>query len=318
MGSFMLLELVGTLRESQKLFFRNVKLMSCIFLLIISLSSILFLSCMLSIKPPITDFALKARLLPATSPGTPEFANLLSTLKGELRLFVGLEWIFVIAFCFSSLFFATASILASAVTYCGKDMSIKELLSRAVKSLKRPFLTWFYITLLRLGYYLFLIAFLVSLVLILDLTFTEPSLSSIIILLPAIVFEAYLAVVWNLALVVSVLEEKCGIEALGKAGQLIKGLRMRGLFLNLLFVALSYLVSHGVHKFGKTVMSSNAAMIPLLLLNSISCLIIMFNLMAYTVLYHDCKATHGEELEMQGDTENTKVAFTPLISADLP
>ncbi|XP_021803559.1 uncharacterized protein LOC110747760, partial [Prunus avium] len=198
MGSFMLLELVGTLKESQKLFFRNVKLMSCIFLLIISLSSILFLSCMLSIKPPITDFSLKARLLPATSPGTPEFANLLSSLKGDLRLFVGLEWIFVIAFCFSSLFFATASILASAVTYCGKDMSIKELLSRAVKSLKRPFLTWFYITLLRLGYYLFLIAFLVSLVLIFDLTFTEPSLSSIIILLPAIVFEAYLAVVWNL------------------------------------------------------------------------------------------------------------------------
>ncbi|BFG20795.1 hypothetical protein CerSpe_070690 [Prunus speciosa] len=281
------------------------------------LCSILFLSFMLSIKPPITDFALKARLLPAMSPGTPEFAILLRTLKGDLRLFVGLEWIFVIAFCFSSLFFATASILASAVTYCGKDMSIKELLSRAVKSLKRPFLTWFYITLLRLGYCLFLIAFLVSLVLIFDLTFTEPSLSSIIILLP-VVFEAYLAVVWNLALIVSVLEEKCGIEALGKAGQLIKGLRMRGLFLNLLFVALSYPVSHGVHKFGKTVMSSNAARIPLLLLNSISCLIIMFKLMAYTVLYHDCKATHGEELEMQGGTENTRVAFTPLISADLP
>ncbi|XP_021825388.1 uncharacterized protein LOC110766378 [Prunus avium] len=317
MGSFMLLELVGTLMESQKLCFRNVKLMSCIFLLIISLSSILFLSNMLSIKPSITDFALKANLL-AMNIGTPEFGNLLNTLKGDLRLFVGLEWIFVFAFCFFSLFFATASILASAVTYCGKDMSIKELLSRAVKLLKRPFLTWFYITLLHLGYCLFLITFLGPLVLIFNLTFTMPSLLSIIIFLLALVFEAYLAVVWNLALVVSVLEENCGIEALGKAGQLIKGLKIRGFFLNLLFGAVSLPVFYGVHKFGKTVMSSNAAMIPLLLLNSISCLIGMFKLMAYTVLYHDCKATHGEELEMKGGTEYTKVAFTPLISADLP
>lgn len=317
MGSFMLLELVGTLMESQKLFFRNVKLMSCISLLIISTSSILFLSNMLSIKPSITDFTLKANLL-AMSIGTPEFANLLNTLKGDLRLFVAIEWIFAFVFCFFSLFFATASILASAVTYCGKDMSIKELPSRAVKSLKRPFLTWFYITLLHLGYCLFLITFLFPLAVIFDLTFTTPSLLSIIIFLIALVFEAYLAVVWNLALVVSVLEEMCGIEALGKAGQLIKGLKMRGFFLNLLFAALSLPVFYGVHKFGKTVMSSNAAMIPLLLLNSISCLIGMFKLMAYTVLYHDCKATHGEELQMQGGTEYTKVAFTPLVSADLP
>lgn len=124
--------------------------------------------------------------------------------------------------------------------------------------------------------------------------------------------KTYLAVVWNLALVVSVLEEICGIEALGKAEQLIKGSKQRGFSLNILFGALSLSVFCGV------LMSENAAMIPLLLLNSIYCLIEMFKLTTYTVLYHECKETHGEELEMQGGTKYTKVAFTPLISADAP
>ncbi|KAH0993292.1 hypothetical protein GBA52_004775 [Prunus armeniaca] len=123
-------------------------------------------------------------------------------------------------------------------------------------------------------------------------------------------FQAYLAVVWNLALLVSVLEKICGIEALGKAEQLIKGSKRHGFSLNILFGALSLSVFCGV------LMSENAAMIPLLLLNSMYCLIEMFKLTTYTVLYHECKETHGEELEMQEGTKYTKVAFTPLISAD--
>ncbi|CAL8990830.1 unnamed protein product [Prunus brigantina] len=132
METFMLLELVGTLWEAQKLFFRNVKLMFSIFLLIISLSSILFVSNMFSIKQLITDFAHETSLVPAMD--------------------------------------AT---------------------------------------------------FLVPSLLIFDLTFTM--VASITVFLLALVFQAYLAVVWNLELVVSVLEEICGIEALGKAEQLIKG-----------------------------------------------------------------------------------------------
>ncbi|CAB4292812.1 unnamed protein product [Prunus armeniaca] len=152
-------------------------------------------------------------------------------------------------------------------------------------------------------------AFLVPSLLIFDLTFTTVAFSITVFLL-ALVFQAYLAVVWNLALLVSVLEKICGIEALGKAEQLIKGSKRHGFSLNILFGALSLSVFCGV------LMSENAAMIPLLLLNSMYCLIEMFKLTTYTVLYHECKETHGEELEMQEGTKYTKVAFTPLISAD--
>lgn len=318
MKFYMLLDFVGILRETLKLFLKNVKLMSCIILLIISFSSILLVSHMYSIKPLLIDFNLNAALLPSTVAGTPDFNHLLVTLKEDLRLFVGLEWLFISASCFASLFFTTASILASGVTYRGQDLSVKELLSRAVKSLKRPFVTWFYVTLLDLGFYLFIIVFLLPLLLTFDLTYTTPAFSKTIFLL-ALVFQAYLAVVWNLALVVSVLEEKSGIEALGKAGQLIKGSMLRGFFLNLLSGAFSLLVFYGWHKTG-TNKSLNAATIPLLLMNLIFCFIRMSMLMIYTVLYHKCKETHGEELEMQGSTEYTKVATSasaPFIGADV-
>lgn len=305
----MLLELVGTLWEAQKLFFRNVKLMFSIFLLMIYLSSSLLVSYIFSFNQLITDFAHETSLVPAMGAGTPEFPNLLNTLKDHLRLFR--LWYLIFTFCFAWLFFTTASISASAVTYCGKDLSIKELLSRTVKSLKRLFLTWFYINLLHLGYRLFFIQFLVPPLLSFDHTFTTAAFSITLFLL-ALVFQAYLAVVWNLALVVSVLEEICGIEAIGKAEQLIKGSKRRGFSLNILFGALSLSVFCGV------LMSENAAMIPLLLLNSMYWLIEMFKLTTYTILYHECKETHGEELEMQEGTEYTKVAFTPLISADAP
>ncbi|KAK9931977.1 hypothetical protein M0R45_019230 [Rubus argutus] len=40
----------------------------------------------------------------------------------------------------------------------------------------------------------------------------------------------------------------------------------------------------------------------------------MVSRMAYTVLYYECKASHGEELELQGRLEYTKVIWaTPLI-----
>ncbi|KAK9931971.1 hypothetical protein M0R45_019225 [Rubus argutus] len=314
---YKLFRFVGVLRESQKLFLRNGKLMSSITILIILLSSILLVVNLFSIKPSITDLALKATFLPMTIPGSPEFADLLTSLKNDLRLVIGLEGIFILAFSFSSLFFATASILASGVTYCGKNLSVKELLSRGMKSLKRPFVTWFYIMLLHLGYCLFLIAFLVPLVLLFSPKFTL-SAFSIIVLIAATLFQAYLAVVWNLALVVSVLEEKWGMEALGKAGQLIKGSKLCGFFLNIIFGVFSFSVIYGLKKIGNTAFSGSEIVIPLILLNSMS-LIRLFSLMAYTVLYYKCKETHGEELEMQGGVEHqyTKVtAVTPLISSD--
>ena len=56
------------------------------------------------------------------------------------------------------------------------------------------------------------------------------TLSATIIFILAVVFLSYLSVVWDLAFVVSVLEEKRGIDALGRAAELVKGLKLNGFF----------------------------------------------------------------------------------------
>ncbi|XP_050371810.1 uncharacterized protein LOC126789800 [Argentina anserina] len=198
-----------------------------------------------------------------------------------------------------------------------KDLCIKELLPKALKSLKRPIVTWFFITMLDLGYFSILLAFVLPLVLIFNLKLTVSAFTIIPCLL-ALVVRTYLAVVWNLALVVSILEEKCGIEALGKAGQLIKGSKLRGFFLNLV-LATSSLVLFVLYTTLAKAVPVKAVIVPLLLFNSVFCLVTMVSRMAYTVLYYESKATHVEELELHGSSEYTKVSSsaTPLINEDV-
>ena len=59
------------------------------------------------------------------------------------------------------------------------------------------------------------------------------------------VFISYLSVVWDLAFVVSVLEEKCGIDAIGRAAELVKGFKLSGFFLNIVFGILSFVMIPG-------------------------------------------------------------------------
>ncbi|KAK9931973.1 hypothetical protein M0R45_019226 [Rubus argutus] len=267
--------------------------MSSITLLFIFVTSFVEVIKMYSLKPTITGA---------------EFESPVTAVKYDFRLFPAVgtntEGSGII------LIFASASILASAVSYCGKDLSIKELLQKAEKSWKRPFVTWLYITLLRILPLIFFGLFEPPLMLI----FTC-SAFAIVTYIIALVVGTYLNVFCNLALVVSVLEEKCGIEAHRKAGQLIKGSKLRGFCLNLVIKLLSMVFSY-LYQTDDKLMPAKALIIPLLFLNCFVCVITMISLMAHTVLYYECKAIHGGELELQGRLEFTKViSSTPLIDA---
>uniref|UniRef100_A0A2N9HBX9 Transmembrane protein n=1 Tax=Fagus sylvatica TaxID=28930 RepID=A0A2N9HBX9_FAGSY len=310
MELYTVLGFVGILKESNKIFLKNVKLMAFITLTILSLHSLLFLSYTFSIKPLINDFIINATFLQITTPGTSEYAKLLIAVKKDVKLFVGLEWIFILATSITSLFSASITILAAGVTHIGEDMSIKDLLLRIVKSWKRPFITGFYITLLDLGFGFLTWATLSSFMLFFEGPFTSslPPYFWVILSL-AMVFKSYLAVVWNLALVVSVLEERRGIDALGRAGNLVKGLKLRGFFLNILFGLLS---SVAVPGFKLTNGKQSTALRVAIVLFFFNCLLVvtMFAMMAFTVFYYECKKNQGEEIESKESFEYTKIANT--------
>ncbi|POO03308.1 Transmembrane protein [Trema orientale] len=310
---------VRILKESYKIFSKNGKLIPSITLLFLFLSSIFLLSNIFSIKPYITDFVVNLTSMLLT-PSSSDFANLITPMKYDLRIFAGIEWLFVFANTAASLLFATAAILSSSAKYVGKNeylLDLKGLLSWIGKTWKRPFITLFYTTLLDLGYVFFVLAFLVPFV----LTFGHELLGNLsvfsisIIALLAALFYLYLAIVWTLAMVVSVLEEKSGIQALGRAEQLVEGMKIKGFLLKLVFGALYYVLLQllRITTSGKK-STATIVCIWLLVVNSV-CFVKMFSLTVFTIFYYECKKTHGEEVsETQGRVEYNKAASDmPLI-----
>ncbi|KAJ0032025.1 hypothetical protein Pint_14261 [Pistacia integerrima] len=317
MASHFLLGFVDILREALKIFHKNGKLMASFTLLTLSVHSLLFLFNIFSMKSLLSKWITDESRLLFTSPNIPKYANLLVAAQKDIRILVGTEWIFLVISSFISFFFSSATILASATTYSGKNFSLKDLFSTAASSFKRPFLTLLYLTLFGVGY--FFLA-LVLLPLPLTMSFQSPSALKVYFILLSVSAEAlydYLAVVWTLALAVSVLEESYGIEALGKAAKIVKGMEMHGFLVNLVMTILSFIVRQGFKFLKFKDFAAVEVIIGLLILNSLW-LVKMFGLMAYTVLYYQCNKTHGEEVELQGDLEYSKIPNFQFITENIP
>ncbi|KAH7569311.1 hypothetical protein JRO89_XS06G0142500 [Xanthoceras sorbifolium] len=262
------------------------------------------------IKPLIADM-VKLSMVLVTDPTSPQIGNLLIRMKEDIRAIVGGEWISALVSVVSSLFFATSTIIASAVIHGGKNLSVKELLLSTIRSLKRPFHTWFYTALFGLGYNFFVLANLLSTVLTVQHPVASKALCIVLVVLASVLY-AYLAVVWILAFVISVLEEKSGIEALGKAAELVKGMQLHGFLLNLLYTISGSVLVQGIRLIPLKQSSAFHVIIGLLVINSHR-LVWMFCLMAFTVFYHQCKKTHEEEVELRVSFEYSKIPTTLLI-----
>lgn len=303
----MIMGFLETLRETQKMFLKNRNLIASITSVSLLLYSVLLLCNFFSIKPLITDLLAKQSLLFITSPSAAEFTDVLLAIRESLCTFAQVEYVFILAFSVISLFFSMATILASAITYAEKTLPFKDLLSITVKSCKRTFITLFYVHLFIVGYVTLAWLFLFPMLLTSKLRAVTLLLSIL-----ALIFYVYLDILWTLATVISVLEERHGIEALGKASQIVKGMEPHGFLLNLLFTVLSSTVFQGLGLISQKQSPVITIIIGLIVLNCI-CLIRMCWFIAYTVFYWKCKKIHGEEVELQGTTEYSSSATTPLI-----
>ncbi|KAL5773067.1 hypothetical protein ACOSP7_012686 [Xanthoceras sorbifolium] len=278
----------------------------------LTLYSILYLFNFFSTKSLITKWIYNQSFLLLTTSNSPEYANILIGLNKDIRMFVSIEWIFLLI---SSFFFSTATILASSITHAGKPLSLKELLSMTARSLKRPFVTLVYVTLFGVGYIFLALVTLLPLMVTSGDPFVLKALFIVLSILTAALY-AYLAIIWTLALVISILEENYGIEAHGKAAKIVKGRVLHGFLVNLLITVLTYILFLGFVS-SSTRLAAVQIMIGLLTLNSIW-LVRMFGLMAYTVLYYQCKKSHGEEVELQWSTEHSKIHTLPLLTENIP
>ncbi|OMO51022.1 hypothetical protein CCACVL1_30051 [Corchorus capsularis] len=315
----LLLDLLTLLVDTYKIYLKNGRLMALIAALIISLHSMLYLFNIFSLKPLISDLLIKQSFLLLTSPGTPEFTNVFVGIQSDIKIFAGVEWIFLLLSAIASIFFTVSITHASALIRGGKTTSMKDLVIRTIRSWKRPFVTSFYITLFSLGYIFLSLITLLPLVLILGNQVIS-SYSGILLSILAMVFYIYLSVVWNLSIIVSILEEKSGIQALGKADGIVKGMKLQGFILSLVLTILSVILFQGfrwIINFNVKRSETVRILMVLLVLNSIW-MVRMFGHTAYTVLYYKCKKNHGEEVELEAEMEYTKIPAAPLLNESIP
>ncbi|XP_049412782.1 uncharacterized protein LOC125875790 [Solanum stenotomum] len=294
---------LSILKESLQLIPRNGKLLALTCFLQILFSSILLSILNFELNFLFHDIILKTSILSTSIDDTFKLMEIIADIKEDFRIFLIIYVSILVSLSLISFLYTIATIILSS----NINISLKEFVLKISNAFKYAFITRLYTNMLSIGYF-FIVLFLLSAI---SISSSNIFLFSIGIFVGIIsfIFFLYLSIVWILALVISVIEEDCyGIKAIEKAGRLIKGNRLNGFMLNILFSIISsllYLCYLKINKPNKRVINQILMSIFLVIISSLFNLLL---LVAYTVLYSHCKKNHGEEeVELDGSFEYSKV-----------
>ncbi|XP_073012092.1 uncharacterized protein [Typha latifolia] len=318
MDSSKQLGVVGIFRQALYLPSRNKKLMLPVMLLALLPNSPLLMVNYVSIYPLFLDFIIKLHLLSQNDPGTPQYYDLLVKIKRDAGNFVNFGTIFATASHAISLFSMMGMIYTSAMVYSGKQLAMGELFMRVGGTWKGPLMTCIYVTLLSVGYTVMSVCLIAAPILNANGSIGLIGVGVLLAVATRLLY-VYLAMVWMVGVVISIVEDGgCyGLQALEKAGELVKGRRMQGFL-----IAIVLLVGDGVltggYSFGLTeghskVVSKNATG---LVMFNIYLLLKMFSQLVCTLFYFECKRTQGREVGMSGDLIYTRVGVDITLSVD--
>ncbi|OUZ99445.1 hypothetical protein BVC80_1801g16 [Macleaya cordata] len=255
--------------------------------------------------------------------GTSNFNRIHAHIVSEWISFGIFKAIYLLLLLIFSLLSTSAVVYTIACIYTSKDITFKKVISVVPKVWKRLMITFlwnFFILIV----YNFLAIFLAYW--IIDLTFDpegEGGVTTLVLLIiiaiPYLIGLVYISVVWQLASVVSVMEEVYGIKAMIKSRALIKGKIWVSAFiftkLQLCFIAIliafKILVVHGESV--RMVSRVSLGIFFFLLLT----ILIHFALVIQTIIYFVCKSYHHQNIDKSDLAEYLEVYnlgdYVPLM-----
>ncbi|KAF8093525.1 hypothetical protein N665_0383s0150 [Sinapis alba] len=306
-------DVVGTLNESRKLFLKKKKLMFSVLVFPLMLNGLVYLFTVLAIKPEITNLIQESNLLPMMDPSSPEYIAQLMRVFADFRQFVVSSYFFSTVSFVIKLLSVLVIVHASALTHKDENVKLGDFPVLTLKSWKGPLVTYFYISLFTLGYWFLFFIILFPLLLLSSNVGSLATKSWALFVLFAL-FESYLAIVWYLSLVISILDETYGFQSLGKAAKIVKGMKPKLFLLNLFFGLLCFGLAQIVRLVDLRWSFAVTLTTGLVLVGSIFA-VRMFQLVTYTVAYFQCKSLHGQDIESLRDVEYTKLSSTSLMGA---
>ncbi|WVZ92688.1 hypothetical protein U9M48_038734 [Paspalum notatum var. saurae] len=262
-------------------------MLPCLLLALIPSSLLLAAGSHVSVYSLLLGFIARLHSLDRENPATPRFFGLLIRLKSDAAALSHANATLAAASHLGH-FASTVIIAHAAAAACaGRHLPAKDLLQKLAESWRTgPLETYLYSTLLSAGY----TALSVSLIAVPALnTAAGPSPRLAVVAAAAAAAAArflyiYLAMVWAVGVVVSILEDGCrGLEAMHRAGEAVRGRRAQG-FLIAVVLAIAN-ASAGLGRGGpgwRDVLARAAHL-----------LVGVFSPMVYTVFYHECRKNHG-------------------------
>ncbi|KAH0470809.1 hypothetical protein IEQ34_000532 [Dendrobium chrysotoxum] len=317
------LGIFGIYREASKLIVSWRRLFSQISVSLIVPLSLLFLvhihiSYVLFSQIDRNEYALEH-----TAAGSPSQTRLLHRLSSEWSAFLLFKSIYLLTLLVFSLLSTAAVVYTVASAYTAKHdllLSYRKVLSVVPKVWRRLALTFLFAFLFLVSYNIIAIFVLVLTILIAG----ENVIGIVIILflsLAYLVGLVWISVVWHLASVVSVLEEAYGLAAMRRSKDLVKG-KMRiaatvFLKMNLAFIGIELLFRRVV-VVGEVSMSVRVVFATAML--GFMSVVVLFALVAQTVLYFVCKSYHHESIDKSALADHLEVylgEYLPLKEKDV-
>lgn len=315
------LGLFGIYKEAFKIMYSWRRLLGQISLVLILPLSVIFLVHMEVSEVLLSKIVHNEIVLDDTRVGSPTYNKVSDVLSSEWTTY----WLFKAAYftilLILSLLSTSAVVYTIACIYTSREVDFKKVMSVVPKVWRRLMATFLCSYLFFFVYHI--LAFVVLVICILGFGSTKAFFSiSVVLIILFLVGFVYLTIVWQLASVVTVLEDTYGFRAMIKSKALIQGkLGVTALvFLKLNFsfaiiqVLFENLVVHGaslgiVSRVGFGVLCS------LLLFN-----LFLFGLVVQTVLYFVCKSYHHENIDKSALSDHLEVylgEYVPLKAKDV-
>ncbi|KAM0939225.1 hypothetical protein DsansV1_C21g0168351 [Dioscorea sansibarensis] len=306
--------IMALLREAISIPRRNKKLFIPVLLLAFIPSSLLLMGNYVSILPFLFNFIIKLHMLSKTHASNPEFYNILVGLRQDAESLIHVDIVFTISSYIISLFSMIIIIHATSMVFSGKQVTIKDLFSMIKRRWKGPVITRVYFSILWIGYTVLSVCLIAILMLNSNGSVGVFLFSGFIALL-ARLFYVYLSMVWMMGLVISVLDEACyGLEAMGRAGELIKGRRLQGFFISFTLLCLDTTVI-GIYSLIISTVHPQLKVQKVggMLILIVSVLLKIFSQMVYTLFYYECRKRQGKLDEELGAIFYTRVPSSLIV-----
>ncbi|KAK6939964.1 hypothetical protein RJ641_029495 [Dillenia turbinata] len=311
----------GILKESYKIILTCQKIFTQITLALILPLSLVFLANIQISELLFSDIVGNTVVRDDTPAGTQNYKNLSDLLSSEWTVFWLFKLVYFIFVLIFSLLSTSAVVYTIASIYTGRDVTFQRVMSVVPRVWKRLMITFFAIFVLIFCY--IFIAVLVIVIFIISLSSTKILVPiSIALLIVFISGLVYLSVVWQLATVVSVLEDACGFQAMKKSRNLLRG-KMGVAVAIFIKLGISQLVTLAV--FEKLFVHGDSLGLVSRGVLGVLCLALVVKLfllvrVVQTVLYLVCKSYHHENVDKSILSDHLEVfhgEYVPLKEKDV-